>query len=312
MTAELSYAFALGLVAAVNPCGFPMLPAYLSFFVGAEGDGTGLATRLGRAVASSAAVAVGFVVVFAVLGALFRAGVTLFMAWVPWAMIVIGACLAGIGLLGLAGRRIPVPLPRLRLGSPGRTFGSMVGFGVSYALASLTCSLPIFLGGVAGAFTRVGVVTGMATFLAYAAGMAAVLCVVSLALALARTSVVSLLRRAGRHIERLASALLLLVGAYLVYYWVVDLYAPYTSTSLILRIDGFQATLARLVGGGQVEIAIGLAAALVAFGAFLVGRRRRAGGGLGRGPGGASGGELGRRPGGVAGADALPHGAGDG
>ncbi len=30
------FAFTLGLVAAVNPCGFPMLPAYLALFVGAH------------------------------------------------------------------------------------------------------------------------------------------------------------------------------------------------------------------------------------------------------------------------------------
>lgn len=30
------YAFTLGLVAAVNPCGFPLLPAYLALFAGGE------------------------------------------------------------------------------------------------------------------------------------------------------------------------------------------------------------------------------------------------------------------------------------
>ena len=32
--APLALAFAAGLVATVNPCGFAMLPAYLSYFMG--------------------------------------------------------------------------------------------------------------------------------------------------------------------------------------------------------------------------------------------------------------------------------------
>ena len=31
-------AFALGMVGLVNPCGFALLPAYLGYFVGTEGD----------------------------------------------------------------------------------------------------------------------------------------------------------------------------------------------------------------------------------------------------------------------------------
>ena len=34
MNAALALAFAAGMVATVNPCGFAMLPAYLSYFMG--------------------------------------------------------------------------------------------------------------------------------------------------------------------------------------------------------------------------------------------------------------------------------------
>ncbi|MGH8920665.1 MAG: cytochrome c biogenesis protein CcdA, partial [Actinomycetes bacterium] len=82
MVVALSYAFLLGLAAAVNPCGFPMLPAYLSVFVRGDEADPPLRHRLARATRSAAAVSAGFVVVFAVLGALFEAGISIFMAWV--------------------------------------------------------------------------------------------------------------------------------------------------------------------------------------------------------------------------------------
>ena len=34
--ATLAYPFSLGLVAAFNPCGFALLPAYLGYFIGVE------------------------------------------------------------------------------------------------------------------------------------------------------------------------------------------------------------------------------------------------------------------------------------
>ena len=35
-SATLTFAFTAGLVATINPCGFAMLPAYLSYFLGTE------------------------------------------------------------------------------------------------------------------------------------------------------------------------------------------------------------------------------------------------------------------------------------
>jgi len=257
VTAQLSYAFALGLVAAVNPCGFPMLPAYLSFFMSPGGEPGGTLRRLTAAVRSAAAVSAGFVVVFAVLGAVFDAGITAFMAWVPWVMLVVGSALLALGVAGLLGRRLPVHLPHLPWTGKDRSLRSMVGFGVSYAVASLTCSLSIFLAGVAGAFTRVGPVTGIATFLAYALGMATVLGAVSVAMALAQTSVVKVLRRASRYLDRLGPALLTLVGAYLVYYWATYLTGS-SSAGLIGGVERLQSLLSSAVSQGDVELALGL------------------------------------------------------
>jgi cytochrome c biogenesis protein CcdA len=257
VTAQLSYAFALGLVAAVNPCGFPMLPAYLSFFMSRGDDSAGAFRRLAGAIKSAAAVSAGFVVVFAVLGAVFDAGLTAFMAWVPWVMLLIGTALLALGVAALLGRHLPLRLPHLPWTGRDRSVRSMVGFGVSYAVASLTCSLSIFLAGVAGAFTRVGPATGIATFLAYAAGMASVLGAVSVAMALAQASVVKILRQASRYLDRLGPGLLTVVGAYLVYYWASYLTGS-SPAGLIGGVERLQGTLSSTLSQGDVELALGL------------------------------------------------------
>ena len=47
---EFAVAFAAGMVAVANPCGFAMLPAYLSFFLGLEGQDEDARASVSRAI----------------------------------------------------------------------------------------------------------------------------------------------------------------------------------------------------------------------------------------------------------------------
>jgi hypothetical protein len=94
----------------------------------------------------------------------------------------------------------------------------MFVFGVSYAIASIGCTLPLFLGPVAGAFTRDSLLDGVLVFAAYGLGMALVLLALTVAIALARTSIVRSLRRVQPYIGRVAGGLVALAGAYVAYY----------------------------------------------------------------------------------------------
>jgi cytochrome c-type biogenesis protein len=214
----LAYAFTAGLVAAVNPCGFPMLPAYLSWFISTDGDDTDTPARVRRALSSGLAVSLGFFLVFIALGVPIEAGVSSIYRWMPWLTIVIGVVLVLLGAAMLAGFRLKVVLPRLDRGGKDRRFASMVLFGCSYAIASLSCTLPIFLTVVVGPPDNLA--SGLVAFATYSLGMSVVLLMLSLALALARDSMVRWLRSALQYVDQVSGGLLVLVGAYLVYYGV--------------------------------------------------------------------------------------------
>src|SRR5690606_13519158 len=68
--APLAFAFGVGMVAAFNPCGFAMLPAYLAFFLGLEDRDTDASASVFEAVKVSAVLTAGFVLVFGGFGAL--------------------------------------------------------------------------------------------------------------------------------------------------------------------------------------------------------------------------------------------------
>ena len=209
-----AYAFTVGMVATVNPCGFPMLPAYLSYFIGLDDTDVDRGARVVRAVSSAAAVSLGFLFVFTALGIPINAGVTSIYRWMPWFTIVIGAALLVFGGAMVAGWKPVVLLPRLDKGGRSRRFSSMVLFGVSYAIASLGCTLPVFLVVVTAGATAASAVS----FVAYSLGMTVVLMSVSLALALTRESLVRTMRQATRYVDRASGVLLVLVGIYLIWY----------------------------------------------------------------------------------------------
>lgn len=214
-----AYAFTLGMVATVNPCGFPMLPAYLSFFIGADDDRAG-AGRLPRALLAAGAVSLGFLTVFSVLAVPLDAGVSTIYRIMPWLTIAVGCGLVGLGVAMLLGHKPTLALPRLDRGGRDRRFGSMVLFGISYAIASLSCTIPLFLGVVAN---RAGPAASAVTVVAYGLGMSTVLVVLTVALALARESLVRRVRTVLPHVHRASGGLLVAVGLYLVYYWVFNL-----------------------------------------------------------------------------------------
>ena len=222
--APLALAFASGLVAAVNPCGFPMLPAYVSFFLGQEGDRVpGRGESVLRAIPVALAVSLGFVAVFGVVGIALRPISSTVQEYAPWATIVIGAGLAVFGVLMLAGLEVTARVPKLNRGGRTGGLGSMFLYGVSYAIASLTCTIGIFIANIVNAFSRTDFLSGVSVLVVYAAGMGLVITALTVAIALARDSVVRSLRSGMRYANRVAGGLMVVVGAYVTWYGVFSL-----------------------------------------------------------------------------------------
>ena len=214
-----AYYLTLGMVATVNPCGFAMLPAYLSYFLGLEDRSTAEPqASVGQAMRVACAVAAGFLAVFALAGAIVELTSLPLYENVPWISIVIGGALFVLGIAMLAGFEPSFRLPRLDKGGRERTVGSMFVFGASYAVASIGCTLPLFLGAVAGTMTDDSIVGGLAVFAVYGLGMTLVLLALTVAIALARTSIVRFLRQAQPYIGRVSGGLVALAGAYVAYY----------------------------------------------------------------------------------------------
>lgn len=94
----------------------------------------------------------------------------------------------------------------------------MYGYGVSYAIASLSCTIAPFLAVTAAGLRRGSVVGSASIYLSYIAGLTLVVGVLAVAVASASSALVNRLRRILPYVNRISGALLVLVGLYVAYY----------------------------------------------------------------------------------------------
>ena len=213
----LGLAFAAGMVAAFNPCGFAMLPAYLMLVIQREDSRP--AAAVGRALVASAAMALGFVAVFGLFGLLTLSVASTVQRYLPYGTVVIGLVLVALGIWLLAGRELPGwSMGKGARWAPTARMGSMVGYGVGYALASLSCTVGPFLA-VTGSSLRSGSALGvMGVYLAYSAGIALVVAALAVAVALASAGMIDRMRRVLPFVNRVSGLVLVVVGLYVAYY----------------------------------------------------------------------------------------------
>jgi cytochrome c biogenesis protein CcdA len=216
-------AFGAGLVAALNPCGFAMLPAYLALVV--QGENVGRRAAVGRAVTATAAMALGFLTVFGGFGILTVSAASTVQRYLPYVTVVIGITLVALGIWLLAGREITVRigLARGARWAPTARLGSMFSYGISYAIASLSCTVGPFLAVTAAALRGGSVLGATAVYVAYAGGFTLVVGVLAVAAALASSAVVDRMRRIMPYVNRISGALLLVVGIYVGYYGLYEI-----------------------------------------------------------------------------------------
>jgi cytochrome c-type biogenesis protein len=220
----LGFALAAGLIAALNPCGFAMLPAYLTLVVvGEDPDARGRAAAVTRALAATAAMALGFLVVFGTFGLVIAPLAASVQRYLPAVTVVIGLGLVVLGVLMLTGREPTLLLPKPGRGAPTARLRSMFGYGLAYAVASLSCTIGPFLAVTSATFRRGSVVDGVLAYLVYGLGMALVVGVLATAVALAGTTVLTGARRLLPQVNRIGGGLLVLVGLYVGYYGVYEL-----------------------------------------------------------------------------------------
>ncbi len=224
--APLGYAFVAGMVAAVNPCGFVLLPAYLGLYLGDERGAAGGHRPVGRAIVVSATVTASFVLLFGLVGIIASLAASAVTSALPWIGAAVGAGLILLGGVLASGRELYAPLgPRMarhfKAAARVRGIGGYAAYGTAYGLASLGCTLPVFLGVVGTSLQFHGVAGAAAQFVLFGIGMGAVLASLTILTAWFGEGLVKRMRALAPYLGWASAVLLWLAGAYVVYYWLI-------------------------------------------------------------------------------------------
>jgi cytochrome c-type biogenesis protein len=211
-TPGLAFAFTAGLLSIFSPCGYALLPGYVSYYLGSD-------FSVARGLYGGLACTLGLMTVFSVVGALASSLGTLLHRLVPLLDLMAAAILILMGAITLLEIRLPYISigvgPSRRRGLPGFYL-----FGIVYGMAGVGCSAPIFLSVLLHAMTK-GLLNGLLTFATYAVGMGIPLIITSVLLAEAKDFAIAKITRMTPRLHRASGIMLILVGAYLAYFYYI-------------------------------------------------------------------------------------------
>ncbi|MCL6642942.1 MAG: hypothetical protein K6T71_06440 [Candidatus Bipolaricaulota bacterium] len=229
----LGYAFGVGMIAFFNPCGFALLPAYVAHYLGrVQMEESSWWERGLQGLQLGLAMSAGFFTVFAGLGlGLALAGRVLsryIMTYALWIGAGVGVVLLILGLTMLLKRDFSLALPVAGLAAKVRggrkpsdhSLAFYYLYGISYAIGSLGCTLPLFLSVTLTAFTTHWV-NGLANFFAYAGGMTLMMLAFSLLIVYARELMQRYFQRAMRFVRPVSAWVLMGLGLYLMWYQLI-------------------------------------------------------------------------------------------
>ncbi|MAR14551.1 MAG: cytochrome c biogenesis CcdA family protein [Dehalococcoidia bacterium] len=225
----LGLAFLAGMSAAVNPCGFILLPTYLGLILN-ENNKVNNTKETNYFHLSQIAffVTLGFIIVFATIGFSISFGArSIIQELTSIITIVIGIILILIGIISLNSEtKIYLNWPtRLaaKFGDPRNTkypkFVNYLLFGMSYAIASISCTLPIFLAVIGVSLTNNNIIDIAKQFVLYSLGMGFVITITTLIIASLENSLLKGMTRLTKWFQYTTSTIMILAGSYLIFYW---------------------------------------------------------------------------------------------
>jgi cytochrome c biogenesis protein CcdA len=221
----LGFAFAAGMVSTVNPCGFAMLPAYLGLYLGSDESIENISplSHMAKALLIGMVVTSGFIILFGTAGIVIALGIRSIIGYIPWLGLGIGIVLTFMGAWLITGGSIYSRFAAdvaSKLGDPTEvTIKGYFVFGLSYGIASLSCTLPIFLSVTGITFTDGSPRASIAAFVMYGAGMGTVIIFMTLGMAIVKEATVGLIKKFIWIVQPMSTVMLILAGSYLFFYW---------------------------------------------------------------------------------------------
>lgn len=222
----IAFSFSAGIVAAFNPCGVAMLPAYIGYQMGSDDMTVPYLERLSKAFLMGISVTSGFVIFSLIVGLIITAGGGFILHLIPFGGLIVGILMFSLGLtLTLSGKEIGIwSATRIDFGHARSTKGIFL-FGIAYAISSLGCAFPIFLAAIgilAGqSLGEINLMQSTVRFASYGLGMGLVLTTVTVGTLLFKETLSKFIKAMMPYVRIIGNIALIGAGSYLIWYWLI-------------------------------------------------------------------------------------------
>jgi len=211
---DLSLVFAAGVFATFNPCGFAMLPAYMTMLISSQRASESLPKLIGKALQFAFLMALGIITIFALFAVVIFPISTSIQAYLPIATITIGLLLIAVGAATLSGRSPYLKKLWSPNTAPSTRLKSLYLYGVTFALGSVSCTIGPLLAATSKAL-ELSFFESLRIYLVYALGISITIAILAL-VALFSQATLGKIRNSMKIIERISSTFLIIVGLYLI------------------------------------------------------------------------------------------------
>jgi len=247
------FAVGAGVMVFFSPCSFPMLPGYMSFYLANKKQRTGKfdETAARETLPDGLAAAAGLAGVLLLIGILLIPFVSIIGGFLGHLELLIGLILTGLGVVMVMeydSEKIVRPFRELMstIGSSspviamkngiekgiktttGKDFsfsdnsdGTRVGlfwYGVAYGSAAAGCVAPVVIGLLTASISQ-GIITGLLVFLIFSITAGTLMVAFTMMVAASETTIVDKLKASTRQIEMAGGIIMIIVGIYLMYYY---------------------------------------------------------------------------------------------
>tara|TARA_B100001250_G_scaffold202351_1_gene173501 strand:+ start:3177 stop:4553 length:1377 start_codon:yes stop_codon:yes gene_type:complete len=247
------FAVGAGVMVFFSPCSFPMLPGYMSFYLANKKQRTGKfdETAARETLPDGLAAAAGLAGVLLLIGILLIPFVSVIGGFLGHLELLIGIVLTGLGVVMVMeydSEKIVQPFRKLvaQIGSSapalmakqgiekgikattGKDFsfsdnsdGTRVGlfwYGVAYGSAAAGCVAPVVIGLLTASISQ-GIITGLLVFLIFSMTAGTLMVAFTMMVAASETTIVDRMKASTRQIEMAGGIIMIVIGIYLMYYY---------------------------------------------------------------------------------------------
>ena len=247
------FAVGAGVMVFFSPCSFPMLPGYMSFYLSNKKQRIGAfdekAAR--ETLPDGLAAAAGLMGILLLIGILLVPFVSVIGGFIPILELVVGLLILGLGavmvmeydteiivrpfrnLISAISRSQPAIMMKRGIekgiykitgkefsfsdSEPGTRTG-LFWYGVAYGSAATGCVAPVVIGLLSASINR-GLITGLLVFVIFSATAGVLMVAFTMMVAASESTIVERLKASTRQIEMAGGVIMMIVGLYLIYYF---------------------------------------------------------------------------------------------